>query len=1132
MKLKTFALHLLLINSPILATAQTSIGGLKTEYAVTPLGIDIPAPRFSWKMNATQRGAAQQSYQLIVKDEKGMEVWNSGKVNTSNSLNIIYQGKKLSPQTRYSWSLAVWDQTKRKLTADSWFETGLMTGKAAWNNAQWIGGDDNDLPFYSDYLPVFKISYSIQFDENSTRAGFVYGANDPRLMDRHKNIYHLENARDSSYILAELDISKMPALLNIYRVGYAPADKRDVPLKSFPIPQAIINERNCRDKHSVHISSVMGNTKFYINEHLVGQAGMNPLGQGGDYIAFPLVANIGFRVPEKQLVHWSDIKVCNYRNPSNTLRTLPNVTTTAGFRVSDPSRNAMPMLRTVFTARQAPIAKARLYVTARGIYDLYVNGHRIGNDYFNPGCTQYNLTQLYQTFDVTKEIKQGKNAIGAILGEGWWSGGSTYMGEAWNVFGDRQSLLAKLVITHTDGKEEVIVTDPASWRYFNDGPTVYSSFFQGEVYDASKEAAVQDWSTAGYNDSHWHQSVTVSTDGHVNNDPKSNAPDMPLANNFDHLDIVGQFGDAVREIAELNATSVTETRPGVFVYDMGQNIAGVPHITLDNLKAGKEIKLRFAEVTYPDLPEYKGHVGMIMLENIRAAMAQDIYITRGGKEAITPRFTYHGFRYIEVTGIEKALPLSAIKARVLSSIHQSTAGYSTSNPDVNKLWNNINWSARGNFISIPTDCPQRNERLGWSGDISVFSETATYLADLPLFLKRHMRAMRDVQRADGCFSDVAPIGGGFGGVLWGSAGITVAWQSYLQYGDESLLQEHYTAMKRYITFLRTRIDSTTHVLDDKDRKNWGSLGDWLSPEYDRTEKSLLWEAYFVYDLDVMRKIALILQKKEDAASFEKLYAERKAFFNKTYIDNGKTAFRGKLIDNQASYAVPLALNVFTDPQQAAANLATTVIRTNKSDDGRELPAYSLMTGFIGTAAILPALSDQAVAYKLLQQTSYPSWLYPVKQGATTIWERLNSYTHTDGFGGNNNMNSFNHYSFGAVGAWMLGRSLGIARDEQSPGFKHFVLCPEPDPTKSITHAEGFYESMYGRIESSWKITGTTINYRVVIPANTSANLLIRANNIREKGQSLADVKGVKYIGQRGDKQVFELPAGVYELEAQ
>ena len=1156
-KINLILLFFYITFPPILKAGNVEIVNLKTEYSETPLGIDVANPRFSWQMKSQMHGCKQSAYQIIVTDDCKNEVWNSGQIANDASLNIKYAERQLQPCTRYCWLVYVWDQNKREYSSKSWFETGLMNSNptsSAWNGAKWIGGKDENMVLYSPYLAVFKLNYSIRLDKNSnsTRAGFIYGANDRRLMDRNKNLYQLESKTDSSYLLVELNISPLEAgnsaQLNLFRVGYHPKDKREIPLKSFTIPKEIINNGNRYDFHTVLLSSVLGHTRIYIDgenkDKLIGEVNVNPIGGGGDYIAFPVVGEIGFAVPRGQIAYFSDVAIRNYRSPSNILFREEGVSQINGtqrgaFRITDPSKNSMPMLRTTFSTKNKRVSKARLYVTSRGIYEMYINGKRIGNDYFNPGLTQYNKTQFYQTYDVTENIIAGnKNAIGAILGEGWWSGASTYMGEYWNFFGDNQSILSQLVIVYTDGTKDIIITDPSKWTYYNNGPIIYSSFFQGEVYDASKESLIEGWSTAFYDDNQWQKAHEIALNGHVSQGIAGSK--MPMPDDYTKMSLTGQVGETVSKIKEITAISAEEVRPGVFVYDMGQNMAGIPKIYLIDMEAGKEIVLRFAEVRYPNMNAYEKNTGMIMLENIRAAMAQDIYITKGGNETINPRFTYHGFRYIEITGIEKPLPLNAVKGEVLSSIHKLDSKYETSNPKVNKLWENITWSTFANFMSIPTDCPQRNERLGWSGDISVFSRTATYLANISQFLRRHMLAMRDSQRDNGRFPDVAPLDVGFGETLWGSAGITVPWESYQQYGDKDMLAEHYDAMKRYIEYLIRDINPKTNIFKEKERNVWGSLGDWLSLEDEKNEKILFWEAYLVYDLEIMSKVATVLNKKKDAIRFTKLCAERKEFFNKTYIDQEtqKTVFDKKIIDTQTSYVLPFAFNLINEPNKEMAlnNFARTVTRENKTDKGETCPPYSLMTGFIGTAWINKALSDNGytnLAYNLLQQTTYPSWLYPIEQGATTIWERLNSYTHKDGFGGNNSMNSFNHYSFGAVGAWMYDHSLGIQRDENHPAFKHFILRPEPDPTEKMTYAKGYYESMYGRIESGWCINKDYYSYNFTVPANSSATLELNARSIDhiiENNKPFKLSEGVKFVNDKNGKFIFELQSGTYNIK--
>jgi alpha-L-rhamnosidase len=893
--------------------ANVSIDNLTVDYQKTPLGIDQPTPHFSWQMKSldNKQGYVQKAWQLVVTDAKNQIVWDSKKVDSGISLGIEYTGQPLKPTTRYNWKVMVWDNTGKQSTNSSWFETGLMNPDiSAWSGATWIGGGDNDLVLYAHYLSVFKCQFSLQLDKagNSTKAAFVIGANDRRLMSKDLNLMGVQSGKDQSYIAFELDISGVNstptglAKLNIYRVGYDKTDKPDVPLKILDIPQSLINEANKYDKHTVLADCNFGLFELFVDGRETanklsektneppsrfGPRGinLNPVGSGNNFISFPMVADIGFRVPENQTAHFSQVEIRNFRYPSNALFAenlngqpytgifkSPGLTVENGQYIikgkalilADPSRNAAPMLRNTFTTQSKPIAKARLYVTARGIYEVYLNGNRVSNDYFNPGLTQYNKHHMYQTYDITASVKSGqKNAVGAWLSEGWWSGNVTYSGENWNYFGDRQSLLSKLVITYTDGSEQLVTSTPTEWKLFTDGPVRYGSFFQGEVYDATKEALVKSWSTPGYDDTNWKATVAVPLDGTAYKGSFTDPLGRTSSLDYSTFKLIGQMGDNASLVKTMSALTVEEVRPKVFVYDMGQNMVGFPQIQIRNGKKGQVITMRYAEVKYPTLDEYKENTGMVMMENIRAALTQDLYVLKGGDATIQPRFTFHGYRYLELTGIDQAIPVADVNGLVISSISTLASSYETSNPLVNKLWKNITWSLRSNFLSIPTDTPARNERMGWSGDISVFSRSATYLTNADLFLRRHLLAMRDVQAENGRFTDVAPLGGGFGGTLWGSAGIVVAWETYRQYGDVALLQEHYDAMKRYIAFLETKIDKNTGILNE------GPLGDWLSPEGNKNDNTLFWMAYFAYDLEIMSNVAIVLGKSDEAARFAK-----------------------------------------------------------------------------------------------------------------------------------------------------------------------------------------------------------------------------------------------------------------------
>jgi len=1210
--LKTLTLTVLVFSFSLLANSAT-VKNLMVEYTQTPIGIDVNVPRFSWQMSATagERNLNQTAYQIVVKDLTGNLVWDTKKVSSSKSVGIEYAGSALKAATRYNWIVTVWDQKGASSTGSSWFETGLMNpdpALSAWDGATWIGGSSDDLVLYSPYLAIFNLKYKLAIEKGSTRASFIYGANDSRLMNKYLNIYQVENKKNESYIKIELDIAAVDgteegkAKLNIYRAGYKDTDSPSVPVKTFEIQTKFIDNTNKNSEHTISFKSQFGNIVLSLDGNASfmvvpattstltpppgvpvevmrrtgggASVNLNPVGSGGNYIPFGMLCDMGFSVDAGQKATFSDVVVSNNRYPNSTLfsenltgpafKSIYSADANSGlaiangkysltggsngaFVVANPSRNSVPMLRTKFNTNEKKIEGARLYVTARGIYEIYLNGKRVGDDYYNPGLTQYNITHLYQTYDVTELVKPGANAIGAMMSEGWWSGLLSF-GTIWNHFGDRQSLLAKLVITYTDGSKNVIATNDKDWKYYNDGPILYSSLNFGEAYDASKEAAIEGWTTASYDDSKWKRATAIDLKGTVylggEVDFRGNKDEM----NWDKLSITGQIGNNAGIYKTLKAQSVQEVRPKVFVYNMGQNFVGVPKITIKNGKAGSKITIRVAEMLYPNLKESGNNVGTLMTENYRAALSQDTYIMKDGEQVIQPKFTSHGYQYIEITGTDQPLALENVEGLVISSVRSLTADYVTSNPKVNQLWSNLVWSNIDNFLSIPTDCPQRNERMGWSGDINVFSRTATYVSNANQFLTRHMIAMRDVQTPAGKFTDVAPVGGGFGGVLWGSAGIVVPWETYLQYNDAGLLEQHYPAMVKYIDYLETTIDPKTGLSSD------GQLGDWLGPQNNMLGTAILVTAYHAYDLDIMAKIARVLGKSADVEKYQAMYEKRKEFFNKTFVNADKKTMgliggprmgpgpvvpaEFKVADTQTSYAVGLAMDLFNVENKPAMiqNLVETVKRQNKDDGGILRPEYSLMTGFIGTAWISKALSDNGLsdlAYKLLQGNQYPSWLYSIEQGATSIWERLNGYTVEDGFGGNNGMNSFNHYSFGAVGQWMMAYSLGIQRDE--PGFKKFILQPEIDPTGQMTSAKGYYDSMYGRIESDWKLEGKKLTYKATVPANTTATLYLPASSekaITEGGKPVKGVNGIKFLNYQNGKAVFELQSGTFQFIAE
>ena len=964
---------------------------------------------------------------------------------------------------------------------------------AQFGDARWIG--DSRSVLYAHYLPQFRICWDVQLDQRSrsTTLALLFGGNDFRLMKRDMNTLGVENGKDESYIKVEMDAAAKR--LNIYRTGYTP--KGEELLKSFdidlPAPYS---------PHRLEVACCLGRATFAFDGKDLGHADLNPIGIGGDYICYPQLGDTGYEMQPGQRATLLSMKVENYRSPHGVLyrqdKPLRIGHKKHGVKMlADLSHGSMPLLRRTFSLKPKTVESATLTATSRGIYETTLNGHPIDDGHYAPGLSQYNKTHYYHTYDITP-LLLSRDTLDVQLAEGWWAGGQTFSGGNWNYFGDQLAFIARMVIRYDDGDSTIITTQPDEWLVADQSKVAYASMFQGEVYDNSIAHAT------------WLPAQDMTLAGHL---PTEGGGTQPRVDDYSHFHLQPSTTH-VWPFATLHAQSVSTPRPGVFVYDMGQNMAGVPEVRLSGLRKGQRVTFRYAEVLYPDLPQYSGRAGMLMLENIRAAMATDIFISNGDAvETFRPTQTLHGYRYLEITGIDQPLPAEDVRGIQMSSIKEFTADFECSNPLVNRLWSNIQWSMLSNFISIPTDCPQRNERMGWSGDISVFSRTAVNMADIDDFLRKHMQSMRDVQTADGRMPDIAPLGGGFGGLLWGSAGITVPWECWLQYGDKDILSEHYEAMKAYIDYIESHyIDPESGLLVQQ--RQWGDLGDWLGLEDAKNDKTLLFEAYYIYDLDIMHRTARLLNHAEDAQKYEKRLAERKRFFADTYIDSatGKTiasAFdpkrKGQPIDIQGSYVLPLAFGIVDGElrQKMTDNLVATIERANTTDGGVECPPYSLMTGFVTTAWISRVLSDNGrsdVAYRLLQQESYPSWLYPVTQGATTIWERLNSYTHTEGFGGNNSMNSFNHYSFGAVGQWLINRCLGIERDEACPGFRHFILRPEPDPTGQMTYARGHLDTAYGRIRSSWTTAPDgTITYDFTLPSGTSATLILPGQEPKEIG---------------------------------
>lgn len=1074
---------------------RVEIYDLKVNELMCPLGLDIEKPIFSWKLRSDKLNTVQKKVQILVGENPGScEQWDSGILISDESVGIVYEGKKLLAETRYYVTVNVWDQDEVEASASSWFETGLLNEEiGAWDGAQWIGAPEYAVA--AEKLGVFVLESTFRITEGN-KAGIVFGANDARLMDISKNELQTEGENDIRFVL---NIAKDPAVIEVYRRGYCKEDQADIPLYELPTVDLatgknLITEENKRAFHKLTIQ-VEGNGAYtYLDdcrideservtpsgEKVVIPRRLNPLGDF-DVTTFPRLCEIGYYAGKECTAEFQGIHVRNLRKPCAELLSVDTengkILKGECVEVSDPSCHGLPMLRRNFTI-SGKIKSARLYASARGIYECSINGRRISEEYFAPGASQYDKHLMYQTYDVTDMVQEGQNGLGCILASGWWSDSFSFRLHNYNYWGDRPSFLGRLVVQYEDGRKDVIVTDKENWQYFGEGPYRYAGFFNGETYDARLENIYADFSRPDF----WTEEIQrpevitpIYLEEQVGIFP--GAACWP-AMNAQQPKLVGNYQAPVYEVETFSAKSMTEPLPGVYIYDLEQEIAGIPCLKLKG-KRGQKITIRYGEVLYPNLPEYEGLTGQMLQANLREASNEDTYICKGeGIEIYKPRFTFHGFRYIEISGVEEAPALEDVQGILLSSVKKITGRFHCDNELLNRFTENVKYSQYCNFISIPTDCPQRNERMGWMGDTHIFCRTATYQSNVKNFYLRNLQAMKDMQTEDGRLPSIAPFGGGFGGQTYESAMILIVWELYQQYGDKSLIREYYDSMDQWM-------DSMKEVgmpgMPKLHASEW--LGDWLAPE--PADDYLIFNAFHYRNAVLMEKFAGLLDDPEGQNKYHHVAEETKTYWNQMFADQTTGITKksdGSICDVQGSYSIGLSCDVFADEikEKAFAHLERTTREGN----------YTIQSGFFGTGPINPMLSAggyQETAQKTITQTAFPSWLYPVTQGATTIWERWNSFTRENGFGGNNSMNSFNHYSLGSVLSWLYENTLGIQREEAHPGYKHFVLKPEMG---TLEFAEGRIDTPYGRIESAWKKENDGYSYCCRIPENAGATLIL------------------------------------------
>lgn len=701
-----------------------------------------------------------------------------------------------------------------------------------------------------------------------------------------------------------------------------------------------------------------------------------------------------------------------------------------------------------------PVKRAIVHATALGLYRLFIGGRRVSDHEFAPGWTDYKKRIQYQTYDVTSHFGSGdQTVLGALLGTGWYCGKLAMVGK--RVYGYCPYLLVQLRLEYEDGSTETIVTDE-TWKT-SGGAYGYSEIFRGEAYDARRDP--EGWLEPGYDDSSWKRPI-----------------ELPYRGDRYGGKLVAQADPPVRAICEIHPAAVSRTKAGSYLFDLGQNMVGRVRLKV-KAESGSRITLDHAETLGEDGTLYKA--------NLRTAVQTDFFIAKGGgTEIYEPCFTFHGFRYVEVAGLPGEPEPDMLTGIIIHTDCPPSGKLETSQPLINQLQRNIAWGQRGNFLSVPMDCPQRDERLGWTGDAQVFCRTSTFNMESARFFAKYAADMNAAQLDSGSFPDVAPNCGYHERKVnkrkgeewtrpysagWADAGVIVPWTIYTVYGDTDILEQSYDSMVSYMGYLEG--------ISERDLipESWtGNYGDWLSIHAD-TSKELISNAFFAYSTGLMARIASVLGREDDARK----YRER--------AQNIKDAFAAKFADpdgrlkggTQTAYALTLSMGLLPEP--AARLAACRLVEEVKASDNH------VTAGFLGIPHLLPALSDYGyidTAYDMLMQESFPSWFHQIKSGATTMWERWDGWSKERGFHKVERMNSFNHYAFGAVGEWLYRYMAGIDADPLQPGFKHIRIAPRPGGGLTRVYAE--YESMYGTIVSAWEIHDGCFRLQVRIPVNTTA----------------------------------------------
>ena len=1050
------------------STAELQVTDLRCEYKTNPLGIDVTAPRLTWTLKADVHAQVQSAYQILVSstpellDADGGDRWDSGKVASEDTTFIRYDGAALASRDRCYWKVRVWNGANQPSawSAPAFWSMGLLT-PGDWS-AQWIGYDAPvETAVNPDDAPVQDMGNAqwIWYPEGNPGESAPVGD----VFFRAAIEVGGSRARTGADLYITADNSARAWLNGVELEGTVTSFNQvsrinlNAPLRPGKNTLAVL-ANNAGDA-----PNPAGMIARVVVDYVEGPSSF--VETGDTWKSVRGEAPAGWNAPGFDDTAWqAALAIGPAGTPPWPVPKFPKP-----LFLPPP-----PQLRAAFMAGEG-ITRATLYATAFGLYEATLNGQRAGDFVFAPGFTDYNKRVYYQTYDVTDLVKPGENVFGALLGDGWYAG---YLGflpqlpveSARDHYGDQPRFRGQLEIEYADGHSETIATDGA-WKAAY-GSIREADMLMGETHD--DHLATPGWLQAGFNDRAW-KSVAV---GQPHDVPVQAHPGSPVTRH-----------------ERIAARSVKEVEPGVFIYDLGQNFAGWLQFTVEG-KAGQRIQVRHGERLDAD--------GTLYTTNLRKARCIDTYtLDQDGRVTLEPHFTFHGFQYAEISGIDGPLPLEYVTGVAIQSAIEPAGQFECSEPLLNQLFHNIVWGQKSNYLEIPTDCPQRDERMGWTGDAQFFMPTALFNMDSGAFFTKWLvDLVQDSQLEDGSFADVAPhVALGGGSVAWGDAAMTCTYQLYRYYGDTGIIHAHFPNLVRGMEFLESTSENGI-------RKKMG-YGDWLN-KGGGAKDEVICTAYFAYLAGLMAEMAEVIGETDKAAHYTALQQEVKDAFATNFIDAD-----GKILDSsQTGYALAFTMDLIPDAlrDRAAEQFAGEIARFDNH----------LATGFIGTPRLLPGLAAAGkidLAYQLLMNTDYPSWLFQVTQGATTMWERWDGWTPEDGFQ-DPGMNSFNHYAFGAVGEWLYSTIGGIAPLE--PGFKTFQIAPQPGG--GLTWAKTSYDSIHGLIRSDWSLAGGDFTLKVEAPVNTTVTVVLPPDYRGE-----AAVNGEQVTGDAG---ALKLPSGMYTITSQ